>query len=186
MVEESVNELSDPRTEKLKEANISLIINNYNDIFSSFDPRSYLERALSDDFIQECKRAARDKEEGIELRILVPKKARDIKEEWKIKKRLRDHFNHHQERLSKEIFKVKKGGIGWIITGTIAIIAAVLIRAFNQQVLLDSFIEPILVIPGWFLIWEGLNRVLVEHKKTLPEFEFYRKMTRAEINFAEF
>ena len=82
----------DPKTEKLKEANISLIINNYNDIFSSFDPRSYLEKALSDDFLQECKRAARDKEEGIELRILVPKKARDVKEEWKIKKKQQQAF----------------------------------------------------------------------------------------------
>ena len=120
------------------------------------------------------------------MRILVPKKLRDIKEEWKIKKRLRDHFNHHHEKISKEISRVKRGGVGWIIGGAVAVVLAILIRTLKSQLLLDSIIEPVLVIPGWFLIWEGLSRVLVEHKELKPEHDFYQKMARAEINFAEY
>ena len=53
------------REVSLREGNISLILDSYNDMFSDFDPRSFSERALSDDFLSECKRAARDKDIGI-------------------------------------------------------------------------------------------------------------------------
>lgn len=185
MVEESVNELTDPRTEKIKEANISLIINNYNDIFSSFDPRSYLEKALSDDFLQECKRAARDKEEGIELRILVPRKARDVKEEWKIKKRLRDHFNHHLNEKENKLIKTKREGTIWVTLG-ILILFGVLFGLLKLENTIIGTMLPILEVPCWFLIWEGMGKILFDSREIEPEHDFYQKMTRAEINFAEY
>ncbi len=79
-MDEVEQEISDTEKEKIREANISLIIDDYEDIFSDFDPRDYIERAISDDFIQECKRSARDKLKGIELRILVPKDKRNFKD----------------------------------------------------------------------------------------------------------
>ena len=57
----------------LREGNISLILDDYNDLFSDFDPRHYSERALSDDFLAESKRASRDKPAGsLEVKFLVP------------------------------------------------------------------------------------------------------------------
>jgi len=67
----------------LREGNISLILDSYDDIFSDFDPGDYSERALSDDFLSECKKAAVNKEERLELRFLVPKTKRDYKEKIK-------------------------------------------------------------------------------------------------------
>ena len=80
---------------EIKEGNISLILESYNDIFSSFDPRPSSERALSDDFLIECKRSARDKEGVFELRLLLPPHKRNTNEEAMIKKRLKDHFKKH-------------------------------------------------------------------------------------------
>ena len=61
------------RTQKLLGlSNISLSLNSYDDIFSGFDPRPYSQRALSDDFLAESKRASRDKElDGVELIFLI-------------------------------------------------------------------------------------------------------------------
>ena len=79
-----------------KEANISLILDSYEDIFSSFDARRHSEKALSTDFLDEAKRASRDKDSGsIELKLLIPKNKRQLGEEIIIKKRLKRHFQHH-------------------------------------------------------------------------------------------
>ncbi len=180
-----MNGLIDPKTEKIKEANISLIIDNYGEIFSDFDPRSYLERAISDDFLQECRRAARDKEDGIELRILVPKSKRDMKEEWKIKKRLRDHFNHHLGEKEKIIIKIKKEGWAWVMVG-ILILLGVLLGLVKLEDTVIGTMLPILEVPCWFLIWEGMGKIFFESRKMGPEHEFYKKMAKAEINFAEY
>src|SRR3989338_5447495 len=75
---------------------ISLWLDTYDDIFSDFDPRHYSERALSDDFLIEAKKASLDKEGGhIELQFLVPQKIRNVKHESIIKQRLRAHFQRH-------------------------------------------------------------------------------------------
>ena len=63
---------------RFKEGNISLILDNYDDIFSDFDPRPYTVRALSDDFLNECRKAIIEKGENIELRFLLSKKQRLI------------------------------------------------------------------------------------------------------------
>lgn len=185
MTEESVNELIDSKTEKIKEANISLIINDYLDIFSSFDPRSYLEKALSTDFLDECKRAARDKNEALELRILVPKTKRSVKEEWKIKKRLRDHFAHHFLMQENEIGGIKKEGILWTTFGLL-LLAGVLFSLLElENTIWGSFLI-LLEVPSWFLIWEGMAKVFLTAREKTPEYEFYKKMSQAEINFAEY
>ena len=45
----------------MHESKMSLILDTYLDIFSSFDPRPYEERSLSDDFLDECKKMVIDK-----------------------------------------------------------------------------------------------------------------------------
>ena len=103
----------DAGSQKLKEMfNISLLLDTYDDIFSDFDPRSYSQRALSDDFLLEAKKASRDKVSGkIELNFLVPAAARDIKQEAIIKKRLREHFRKHYDVMHDEYAGVIRQGI---------------------------------------------------------------------------
>jgi len=185
MGEEGVSELTDSITEKIREANISLIINDYDEIFSDFDPRSYIERAISDDFLQECRRAARDKEDGIELRILIPKAKRNMKEEWKIKKRLRDHFNHHLGEKERKMTKIKKEGGIWVTVG-ILILFGVLLGILKFENTIIGTMLPILEVPCWFLIWEGMGKIFFDSREIEPEHEFYKKMAKSEINFAEY
>lgn len=87
----------------LMQKNISLILDSYDDIFSDFDPRPYSEKALSDDFLSECRKASRDKKDDeVELRLLVPAQKREINDETKIKRRLKDHFQKHFNEKSNE------------------------------------------------------------------------------------
>jgi len=185
MVEEASAELTYPQTDKMKQANISLITDNYEDIFSDFDPRPYLQRSLSEDFLEECKRAARDKEDGLELRILVPKDQRNVKDEWKIKKRLKEHFSHHLNIEENKFNSTRREGLLWVFLGAIVNLIVVYgLITFKGDVaqVIFGFFE----VPVWFLVWEGMGKIFMESKKNRHGYDFYKKMAKAEINFTEY
>lgn len=66
------------RKELLNKFEISLWLNSYNDLYSDFDPRPNYQRAISQDFLDESKRAIRyNKEDNFQLTLLVDEKIRD-------------------------------------------------------------------------------------------------------------
>jgi hypothetical protein len=179
--------ISNGEKEKFKEANISLIIDTYEDIFSVFDPRPYLERSLSDDFLQECKRAARDKkEEELELRILIPKNIRNPREEWKIKKRLKEHFAHHFKKEETRLNKIKGQGLAWFGLGTIFILTLTFLEDSSLKGFFIQVIKTMLEPAGWFSFWEGLGKIFIVAKESSSGYEFYKKMAKSEINFTDY
>lgn len=167
----------------LREGNISLILDEYDDIFSDFDPRSYAEKALSDDFLSECKKASRDKptEQGIELRLLVPHNKRNFNEEVKIKKRLKDHFQKHFKTKEKEVSARKRQGVLWLAIGVVLITIASLI--IDKEGQLFNVLVIILEPAGWFTTWTGLDKLFADMIEKQPEYEFYQKMAKIEVKF---
>lgn len=172
---------------ELKDGNINLVLNSYEDIFSDFDPRSVNVRALSDDFLEECKKIALNKgDDGLELILSIPKSKRNSMLESRIKKRLKEHFKKHSFEQEKLMKKIKRNGLNWIMIGIIAIVAAIFVKTFKESALVDSIIEPLVVIPGWFAIWEGLARVFVKSQEQAPNHMFYKKMSEASITFTSY
>lgn len=171
----------------LKGSEIALMLDSYDDIFSGFDPRSYAERALSTDFLQEAKLASRDKEEGIELKFMVPSKKRNKNDETIIQQRLHAHFKKHYHRFKKEANDVIKQGLLFILGGIILMYAGAYIHFnFGEKSLLLSFLIVMLEPGGWFLLWEGLNLAIFEKRKEHPDLVFYRKMGNVEITFTSY
>ncbi len=173
-------------TNRLREGNVSLILDSYKDLFSDFDPRNYSERAISDDFLVECKRAVREKTtEEFELRLLIPKNKREINQENSIKRRLKTHFIKHYEEKEKEIKKIIGEGILWVCLGIIinVIVVSGFFKIENNIFL--AFLS-ILEIPSWFLIWEGLGKTFIEVRKKKSDLGFYKKMSRAQIYFLSY
>lgn len=182
---EELNELT------LREGNISLILDSYDDLFSDFDPRPYSQKALSDDFLAECKRSARDKEGVTELRLLVPNNKRKIHEENLIRKRLKEHFRKHFKEEEKEIKKIRRSGLLWFFIGSIILVISTLLYEYKiTGNALFQFIMNFLVIisqpAGWFTFWEGLNRIFVETRKNKQDYDFYKKMSNANIYFLNY
>jgi hypothetical protein len=167
----------------IKEGNISLILESYEDLFSDFDPRPYSEKALSEDFLAECKRASRDKgQEEIELRFLIPKKKRNLKDEKVIVERLKEHFRKHFIEKNREIKSYQKAGILWISLGIFIIITSVFVSLNFESHFLETILK-IFEVPSWFLIWEGLGKIFIHAKEKFPEYDFNKKMHSSEINF---
>ena len=169
----------------LKMSEIGLALGNYDDIFSDFDPRPYSERALSDDFLLEAKKASKEKASGtIELKFLVPKDKRSIEHESTIKKRLREHFRKHHSIMHNEVRKIVQGGISFVIAGIILMFIATLIMfKYSDKTILTNFLIILMEPGGWFFFWEGLGQIIFEAKNKKPDLEFYEKMSRCEISF---
>lgn len=172
----------------LREGNISLILDSYNDMFSDFDPRGYSERALSDDFLRECIKSSADKENDIELRLLVPKHKRNITDEIRIKKRLKDHFNKHFVEKKNEMLKIKFFGFLMILGGMAIMFFAYLLYSdfFNISEMARNILLVITEPSGWFFFWIGGEKLVYGVREKKPSYEFYKKMSKAKVYFYEY
>lgn len=170
----------------LRQGNVSLILESYNDLFSDFDPRPYSERALSDDFLNECRRAVRDRKEGelLQLDLMIQNTKRSANDENKIKTRLKKHFQKHFIEKQREMRKIIRRGIYWAILGAALILLSTFIAEHSGFIYKLMFViaEP----AGWFTIWTGLERIFSTTEDKRPEFEFYRKMAKLQIFFESY
>jgi hypothetical protein len=184
-VKDTANE--ETAQEILERGEVSLWLNSYNDIFSSFDPRPFSHRALSIDFLDEAKRATREIEPGkVELRFLLPASQRRIDKELMIKKRLKEHFKKHFDILGAESRRVKTRGILLSVIGFLMMISATYIIHYLPKMFLYDILYVLFEPGGWFTLWTGLDTLFFgssEHKRDL---EFYKKMVNVEVIFSHY
>lgn len=171
----------------IDKAEISLILDTYDDIFSDFDPRPYDQRTLSEDFLSEAKKAARDKKTGIELRFMIPQALRNEKSEALIKLRLREYFRRQHRRMKTELSSRNKQAAILIGVGAaIGFADAFLLSLNGLAAVLRDAIEIILTPASWYTVWTGFDDVLVKPKELVNDMDFYRKMTGAHITFTPY
>lgn len=164
---------------------IDLWLDNYNDLFSDFDHRHYLQRGLSDDFLFELKRASQYKDEkGLRINLFVPSKLRNKKDETIIQQRLSEHFKRHWQLLEKEEHGIIRKGIVFAVVGLVVMmmVTTFLVKYQQSSLLLSSFVV-FLEITGWFLLWEGMYEILFKSKEIKPDQIFYKKMANSKIIF---
>lgn len=175
------------KTSSPETSEISLKLDHYDDIFSDFDMRGYSERALSVDFLEEIRRASRDKASGgVQLALHMPEHLHNESDELVIRDRLKYHFRRHLALLKKDKRRVLGLGIGMVVLGAIFMLTATSILFEDPSEswglsFLVVFLEP----AAWFLLWEGMDQIIFSAREINPELEFYRKMSdeRGQIAF---
>lgn len=171
----------------LKMSEISLWLDDYDDLFSDFDPRQYSQRALSDDFLAEAKKASRDKDPNkLELRFLIAEAKRDLKNEAVIKKRLHEHFSKHAHILGNEIKGTRNKSVAAAFLGVMLMLAATYINSLEAATFVSRFLFVLLEPAGWFVTWFALDRLFYVTERKKAEYEFYRKMSKCEIIFSSY
>ncbi len=163
---------------------VKLLLKEYGDIFSSFDARPFETRALSVDFLDELRRATKEKDHHFFLHLFIPANKRNISDEKTIRTRLLIHFKKHAALLSQEKKEIIKEGIWFILAGVVIMFFSTLIlfKQYNAYFLM-SFLLILLEPAGWFLFWEGLNHAIFDPRKKNAELTFYQKMSRSDIHF---
>ncbi len=176
------------RTELLKKSEISLWLDSYDDVFSDFDPRPNSQRALSQDFLEESKRALRYTVlDNYHLNLLIDEKLRDSEEEEIITKRLHEHFVKHYRMQKKERKKIIKKGISFIVIGVcLLFMATYLLVNYGNTSYFLAFLLIVMEPAGWFFAWEGLDLAIFYSKEQTQDYEFYKKMEKCEILFSSY
>lgn len=159
-------------------------MDSYNDIFSDFDPRQVSTRSLSDDFIAQIKKTQREsKGDKAVLRLLMPSALRKTDEESLIMERLHSYFNTIHQQLRDVARATNTKGVYFILAGITLMVAASYISFTKSE---KFYIHLLLVLfepAGWFLLWAGLDHLIYFSKNKKNEFDFYKKMANAEIEF---
>jgi hypothetical protein len=163
---------------------VSLWLDDYDNIFSDFDPRSYSQRALSDDFLAESKKVVQEYKPGeFDLTFLVPHGKRDKTTEKVIETRLHSYFRKQEHCLQNEHKEKLKKGIIFTIIGAICLIGAAFASYLENINFSLHMIRVLLEPSGWFLAWYGMDHILYHSNNNKYEKEFSEKMSHAEIVF---
>lgn len=172
----------------LKKNKISLILESYDDIFSDFDPRPFISRAISDDFLNEAQKVVRESEIGsFELHFLIPRKLRNKAVEESIKERLHGHFRHAETRLNTESRRYFKNGVRVAVLGFFLIFAtSIVISLESLPYILANILRSVLEPGGWFMAWYGLDHVFYLSRAKTAELAFNQKMSKAELFFNKY
>ena len=173
-----------PRKSLLELAEVSILLSSYNDIFSDFDPSSYSERTLSDDFIVQAKKFTKDKDDNkMSLKLLIPASSRNDKEEKVIIKRLHSHFKEIYQQLATDKRKTNIRGVILTVTGITFMMAASYLSFIKAEKFHVHFLFVLFEPAGWFLLWAGLDHLVYLSKSTKKDIDFYSKMIKSEIKF---
>lgn len=175
---------NEERKLKLYFRDISIWIDNYDDIFSDFDPRPYSERNISDDFLFEVRKVSIESDFRIkELKLLVPTSLRNNETEKIIIERLQSYFKKNLFHFERKVKNEKKRGLLFTLAG----MSIMILASYFSYLKWDSFIKHVLVVllepAGWFMVWTGLDHFVFSPRERKPELEFHKKLSNCNIIF---
>lgn len=183
----SIKKKDEEKKELLSKSELSIWLDTYDDIFSDFDSRPYSERTLSDDFIHEARKMAKEKLTGtIELKLLMPEKLRNKETEAVIIESVHNYFRHAARVTALEQKQIQRKGILSAVSGIILMVLASYIINLPGKNFLVNTVLIILEPAGWFLLWSGFDFIYYRLGKRKPDLDFNIKMENAEITFLSF
>ena len=165
---------------------ISIWLDDYEDIFSDFDPRPYADRALSDDFIAEVKKVSREEDFVVtQMNLLVPEKLRKQDVEAIIIKRVHAYFRKNYAHLYRRTRINRLKGVFILLSGIIMMFLASYISGMEHSYytnLMFVLFEP----AGWFFVWTGLDMLFFLSRRMKEDLEFFTKMAKTKVSFNSF
>ena len=163
---------------------LSLWLDDYDDIYSDFDSRNYLKRRVSHDFVNELRIALKNKNEKInDLILLLPQNKRNTTTEQKIIQNLKNYFNRYLHLYTEKHNKnLKRGIFLFIIAILLMIVNSVVSLQLNNN-LLSSIIRIVLEPAGWFLAWVSFDILYYDRQELRKEKYFFSELSEIKIYF---
>jgi hypothetical protein len=160
---------------------IAISLDTYDDLFSDFDVRSYSDRALSKDFLDELRlrmRRIRDKAD-LAIVFLVPESGRDVSVEAQIVERLRGFFAEREGHYVREDRNAALRGLAFIGLGlALSVLANFIVDRFLSMPLFNDF----LLIPSWFFVWSGFD-CLIRRGELRKTRRYYAGLSASRTSF---
>lgn len=168
-------------------AEISIWLDTYDDVFSDFDPRPYAERTLSDDFLQAVQKEVRANPAGrFEVKLLIPAKLRQPETERIIAGRIAAYFREAWTSFEAETRRTQRFGVLLTVLSVVTIFLATLVQVSALPAYLKSLLAALLEPAGWFMVFTGLERLLLTPEQKKEQAVFLRKMSDGIIEFVPY
>ncbi|HTL07469.1 MAG TPA: hypothetical protein VL307_04395 [Chitinophagaceae bacterium] len=168
-----------------KAPELSLWLDDFDDIYSDFDSRHFLKRRVSEDFLHELELALAGKEKpASNLILLLPEDKRSVEKERDIVTNLQQFFKNQYTRCLREHRATFQKGLLLLLTGMCVMAADFIISYKQWQHIVFQLLRVLMEPCGWFLIWIGLEKLYYDvqkHRKEIARFLTLSKMT---IHFA--
>lgn len=163
---------------------LNIWIDAYDDLFSDFDPRPFMERVISDDFIVELNKLTSEHTEFIRtLRFQIPEKMRDLQQEKIIIERLQEHFKHEHLSFDAEVKANYRKGFVMALSGVVLLMGAVAVTSFANEKMWHNYLMVILQPAGWFLLWSGMDKIAFGGRQTKIKRDFYSILAKCKVEF---
>ena len=160
-------------------------ISGYEDLFSDFDPRPFVQKAVSDDFMTELnKLTAEDDAQIRTLKFQMPHSARTPESEMIIAKRLEHDFARIHAKTAHDVRSIYTSGIVKAIFGMLALMGALSVTNFDIPPLWRNLCLVVLEPAGWFFMWSGFEETLNGSRPLRLKRDFYAQLRRCKIEFA--
>jgi hypothetical protein len=175
------------KKELLSKSELSIWLDEYDDIFSDFDSRPIVERSLSDDFLLEVRKMVREKPTGnVSLKLLIPADKREKDMEVVAVKNLHTYFRHAALAIQKEMIKTRRKGILLAVLGFLLMIVTAYVVSISNRNFFFNALQIVLEPSGWFMVWTGMDNIFYNTRRRKPNLEFNTKMAHAEITFVTY
>jgi len=161
-----------------------IALDGYDDLFSDFDIRSYGERAISRDFLDELRLRLRKAGRGasIDIVLLIPSSSRSAEDEDLVVERLRVFFAERRAHHLREESRARRASILFVVTGlALSLCANFLVERLGFWPLLRDF----LLIPAWFFVWNGLDLFFKNRKEMGRQKGYYATLAATRIVFRD-
>lgn len=163
---------------------LNIWLDTYDDLYSDFDSRKFSKRLVSEDFIHELKRNAKEVKGAVSVLLLhLPAEVRKPQVEDEILQSLKGYFLRQHMVIKSEVAHIFRKGIAMALVGTLLLIVAAYLHFLNARSFLNSVIQIILEPAGWFLIWNGLDILFYEIRIRRSQLNFFDKIRNCNLQF---
>ena len=184
LIKEKMEVLDNLNVANKSTLDLSLWLDDYDDIYSNFDSRNYLKRRVSDDFINELRISLKNKSEKInDLILLLPEAKRNNIAELRITQNLKNYFNRHLHLYTEKYNKNLKRCIFLFIIAILLMIGNAVVSLQLNNNLLSSIIRIVLEPAGWFLIWISFDILYYDLHEVKKEKLLFRELSEIMIYF---
>ncbi len=128
--------------------------------------------------------------------MILPHSKRDLREETVIKSRLKSYFKKSYDKKKSEQWWWRFWSSLWVLFGILLMSMSGYVtyltssftnnfwRLKDGEGVLFNVLNAVFQPAGWFVMWTGLDLLILKGRERLPELKFLKKMSKVHIEFA--
>lgn len=177
--------LPSPHEKRLaRSSQVGLSIDSYDDLFSDFDPRSYKERELSEDFLGELRRFFFHKNpESLDVVFLIPGRMRKAATEAIIKRRLHIYFHRKNREAAASIAHIRTRSLMKVAVSIVLMVCTGYLATKAGQIVWMNIVKVIVEPASWFLFWTSLEKLFEARRSRARELNYFHRLSECKIVF---